>query len=276
MPFNRIGIVGVGLLGGSIGLAVKAALKHCAVIGYDNRTPTLDRGKRVGAIDVAAESLEQLAGESDLLILCTPVSVFEGVLKQISTNTSPVAVVTDVGSTKGSVVDLAGRLLPHPRQFIGSHPMAGGEKGGIENARVDLLKDAVCILTPVGTSPVVEVVEEFWKSLGMRVSRLSPAEHDQIMAEVSHLPHAVAGALVRLQNVMGMSLCGPGFRDVTRIASGNPELWRDIFLDNKMNLLSGISRFRTELGRFEQILVNGDREELRKWLAAAAERRNSI
>lgn len=156
--------------------------------------------------------------------------------------------------------------------------MAGGERGGIENARPDLLKGAVCITTPVTTTDpsALADVEEFWKLLGMRVSRLSPQEHDRIMAEVSHLPHAVAAALVSIQSQAGLSLCGPGFRDATRIAGGDPDLWRDIFLDNQANLLAGIALLRGELDQFTAIVEKGDANAIRDWLAAAAKRRNSI
>ena len=278
MPPKRISILGVGLLGGSIGLAIKSLVSDCQIIGYGHRQSTLDNSIRLGAIDLAFTDPAAAVEGADLVILCTPVGLFGEILAKISDALSPEAIFTDVGSTKQSVVQLAGKLLKYPTRFVGSHPMAGSEKRGVEFARADLFRGAHCITTPLAsTDPkALEDIEAFWKMLGMRISRLAPDEHDRILAEVSHLPHAVAAALVAMQSEKGLSLCGPGFRDATRIAAGDPGLWRDIFIDNKQSLSASLRRLRDELDQLQQKLDDGDAKAIEQWLDAAARRRKSL
>ena len=278
MPPKRISILGVGLLGGSIGLAIKSLVSDCQIIGYGHRQSTLDNSIRLGAIDLAFTDPAAAVEGADLVILCTPVGLFGEILAKISDALSPEAIFTDVGSTKQSVVQSAGTLLKYPTRFVGSHPMAGSEKRGVEFARADLFRGAHCITTPLAsTDPkALEDVEAFWKMLGMRISRLAPDEHDRILAEVSHLPHAVAAALVAMQSEKGLSLCGPGFRDATRIAAGDPGLWRDIFIDNKQSLSASLRRLRDELDQLQQKLDDGDAKAIEQWLDAAARRRKSL
>ena len=278
MPPKRISILGVGLLGGSIGLAIKSLVSDCQIIGYGHRQSTLDNSIRLGAIDRAFTDPAAAVEGADLVILCTPVGLFGEILAKISDALSPEAIFTDVGSTKQSVVQSAGKLLKYPTRFVGSHPMAGSEKRGVEFARADLFRGAHCITTPLAsTDPkALEDVEAFWKMLGMRISRLAPDEHDRILAEVSHLPHAVAAALVAMQSEKGLSLCGPGFRDATRIAAGDPGLWRDIFIDNRQSLSASLRRLRDELDQLQQKLDDGDAKAIEQWLDAAARRRKSL
>src|SRR5688572_3331450 len=188
MQPQRISILGVGLLGGSIGLAAKSRITDCEIVGYGHRRATLDRALEVGAIDRAAEQLSTAVSESDLIILCTPVGLFQPILQEISGALTRGAVVTDVGSTKRSVVADAERILPASVQFVGSHPMAGSEKRGVEYARADLFQNALCITTPTSrTNPdALETVEGLWRDIGMRVTRVAPDEHDRLLAEVSH------------------------------------------------------------------------------------------
>jgi prephenate dehydrogenase len=200
MKPKRISILGVGLLGGSIGLAAKSSINGCKIIGYGHRPATLSAAMSKGAIDEAFNSPAQAVQNCDLVILCTPVGMFGELLAQIAQTLSPEAIVTDVGSTKRSVVEFAERHLANPARFVGSHPIAGSEKRGVEFARADLFKSALCITTPTPqTDPTcLEAVESFWRLLGMRLSRLTPQEHDRLLAEVSHLPHALAAALVAM------------------------------------------------------------------------------
>jgi prephenate dehydrogenase len=278
MQPKRISILGVGLLGGSIGLAVKSRLTDCEIVGYGHRRVTLDKALEVGAIDRAAEQLSTAVDESDLVILCTPVGLFRPILQEIAGTLRPGTVVTDVGSTKRSVVRDAEQLLPSTVHFIGSHPMAGSEKRGVEYARTDLFQNALCITTPADrTNPgALETVEHLWRSIGMRITRVTPDDHDRLLAEVSHLPHAVAAALVAMQSEAGLKLSGKGFLDATRIAGGDGTLWRDIFLDNRDNLLASIARLKHELAQVEQMLKNNDTGALAEWLDAAAARREEL
>jgi len=271
-------VLGVGLLGGSIGLAAKSALNDVEIVGYGHRKATLERAVEVGAIDRFEMKVTEAVEGADLVILCTPVGVFEGLIGEIGNALKTGAMVTDVGSTKRSVVAVAERELPEGVHFVGSHPMAGSEKRGVEFARADLFQNALCILTPTGKTEkeALGAVEGFWKALGMRTTRLSPVEHDRLLAEVSHLPHALAAALVSLQSEKALSLAGKGFLDATRIAGGDGALWRDILMDNRDNVLASIGELKKQLGELEKFLGGEGREELAKWLDRAAARRAKL
>jgi prephenate dehydrogenase len=278
MQLHRMSIIGVGLLGGSIGLAVRSTTTDCEIVGYGHRKQTLNRAYEIGAIDRGTEDLSYAVGGADLVILCTPVGNFDEILHGISKGLKAGAVVTDVGSTKVSVVEQASKILPSGIHFIGSHPMAGSEKRGVEFARADLFQNATCITTPTSQSDpaALVAVEEFWRMLGMRTCRMTPADHDRALAEVSHLPHALAAALVSLQSPEALKLAGKGFLDTTRIAGGDGGLWRDIFLDNAANMHAAIAKIRAILAQFETLLEPGRGEELRKWLDEAAGKREAL
>ncbi|HEV2294017.1 MAG TPA: prephenate dehydrogenase [Tepidisphaeraceae bacterium] len=275
MTPKRLSIIGVGLLGGSIGLASKSAAMPCPIVGYGHRRTTLDKALASGAIDEAAESAADAVEGADLVILCTPVGLFWQILSEIAPALAKGALVTDVGSTKRSVVHDAAQLLPQHARFVGSHPMAGSEKRGIDFARADLFTGARCILTPdTSTDPdALAAVESFWRALGMRTTTLSPDDHDRLVCDISHLPHAVAAALVTMQDDTALPLAGKGFLDATRIAGGDAGLWRDIFLDNRDNLAASVGRCRDTLDALLGLLDETRGEELAKWLDAAAARR---
>ncbi|HEY7088168.1 MAG TPA: prephenate dehydrogenase [Tepidisphaeraceae bacterium] len=275
MTIQRLSILGVGLLGGSIGLAVKAITKSCHIVGYGHRPETLEAAQRMGAIDENTGDPTRAVQDSELVILCTPVSVITELLKQIGSSCKPGTILTDVGSTKRTIVKIGEQLLPAGVHFVGSHPMAGSEKRGIEHARADLYRGALCITTPAPktNSGALGQVESFWQELGMRVTRLAPDDHDRLLADVSHLPHALAAALVAMQPDQALPLAGKGFLDVTRIAGGDGGLWRDIFLDNSDSLRDSIRRLRLQLDRLESMLSPAQSEALRRWLDAAAQKR---
>jgi prephenate dehydrogenase len=275
MTFRRLSIIGVGLLGGSIGLSLRSKLKSCKIMGYGHNQATLDRAMALGAIDEATTDLNKAVEGADLVILCTPVGVLPAVLKKIAPILTSGTVVTDVGSTKRTVCTLADELMHGRVHFVGSHPMAGSEKRGIDAARSDLYGGALCIVTPTAkTDPAsVEVIESFWRELGMRITRLTPEEHDRLLASVSHLPHALAASLVMMQADESLLLAGKGFLDSTRIAAGDAGLWRDIFLDNADNVRQSIQLLRQQLDNFEKLLAPTMSERLRKWLEDAASRR---
>jgi prephenate dehydrogenase len=278
MQPRRLSILGVGLLGGSIGLAVKQTLNGCAVAGYGHRPASLRAARQMGAIDESYDDPAAAVRGADLVILCTPVGAFPDMLHRIGPALPPGAVVTDGGSTKATVVAAARHRLPHTAHFVGSHPMAGSEKRGVEFARADLMRGAACIVTPdEATDPAaLEKVESFWRLLGMRTTRTSPGEHDRRLADVSHLPHAVAAALVAMQDEASFELAGKGFADTTRIAAGDGGLWRDILLDNRGNVLDGIERFQAQLNRLASALRANDGPAVKAWLDAAARRRERL
>ena len=278
MQPQRLSILGVGLLGGSIGLAVKAAGMPCHVVGYGHRKETVERALEVGAIDEYATSSNAAVRGCDLVILCTPVGLFEKILAEIAAEIPDGAIVTDVGSTKRSVVKLGETLVPKSAHFIGSHPMAGSEKRGVEFARADLFQGARCIVTPTDRSDpaAVAAVEQFWQRLGMTTTRMSADDHDRLICDVSHLPHAVAAALIAMQGDAALPLAGKGFLDTTRIAGGDGGLWRDILHDNADNVADSLQRFRAQLDQLLTLLDPAKRDELAKWLDQAAARRAKL
>jgi prephenate dehydrogenase len=278
MTMMNVSILGVGLLGGSIGLAAKAAINDVKITGYGHRDTTLKRALEIGAIDVGSGNVAEATAGADLVILCTPVGMFGRLIGEMKDALKAGAVVTDVGSTKRSVVKLGEEQLPGMVHFVGSHPMAGSEKRGVEYARADLFTGATCILTPTTRTDrgAMAEVEGFWKKLGMKTTTLSPEDHDRLLAEVSHLPHAVAAALVSMQEEEGLGLAGKGFLDTTRIAGGDGGLWRDILVDNRDNVLGALGELKKRLGELEGLLKGNKAEELAAWLDRAAKRREEL
>jgi prephenate dehydrogenase len=277
MQPRRLSILGVGLLGGSIGLAWKSISNSCRIVGYGHRRENLEKALEVGAVDEITQDPAEASAGADLVILCTPVGTFNDILGRIAPGLSPGSIVTDVGSTKRSVVVAAAKFLPPTAHFVGSHPMAGSEKRGVEFARADLLKGAQCLVTPTPAtdSSAIEAIQTFWQKLGMQVTQLSPQDHDRLVADISHLPHAVAAALVAMQTDSSLKLAGRGFLDATRIAGGDGGLWRDILLDNHDNIRSGIERLQGTLTTLLRRLDEKDANGLREWLDAAAVRREN-
>jgi len=275
MSIVRLSILGVGLLGGSLGLAAKRSMPGVRVVGYGHRPVTLESALKLGAIDEATADVVSAVHDADLVVLCTPVGLFDGLLGQIAPALKRGAIVTDVGSTKRSVVERGESLVA---RFVGSHPMAGSEKRGVEFARADLFDRALCILTPTPrTDPAaLDLVDTFWKKIGSRTTHLAPDTHDELLAGVSHLPHLLAAALVAVQDERAMDLAGRGFLDTTRVASGDGGLWRDILLDNRDHVRASIDRLKTELDTLSKHLDAQDTTAVKAWLDHAAARRDDL
>ncbi|MBW8865379.1 MAG: prephenate dehydrogenase/arogenate dehydrogenase family protein [Verrucomicrobia bacterium] len=282
MQFQKISIIGVGLLGGSIGLAVRRRKLAREVAGYVRRAASLKDCERAGAVDYATTDLLAAVSNADLVILCTPLAQMRSLTEQILPALKRGAIVTDVGSVKAGVVrELDAVLKKSGVHFVGSHPMAGGEKMGVLAARADLFKNAVCVVTPSKNSKAgaVSKVDRFWEALGARTLRLDPAQHDLAVSRASHLPHVVAATLAGLvldsrQPKAQAALCANGFRDTTRIASGSPEMWRDIVLANRKNVSQSMDAFMVELKRFQAALKKSDGAAVEKFFASAKARRD--
>jgi len=278
MQPRRISILGVGLLGGSIGLALRSRAKDCQITGYGHRKSTLDAALQIKAIDQGYDQLAPAVAGADLVILCTPVGLIRSLLAEIGPLLAPGAIVTDVGSTKRSIVEAAEQSLPPTAHFVGSHPMAGSEKRGVQYSRADLYDGALCIITPTPRSnpDALNQVESFWRLLGMKTCHLSPQEHDRRLADISHLPHALAAALISVQDDPTLALAGKGFLDVTRIAAGDGALWRDILIDNRDNVRQSIAKLQQELEMLQSLLEPDQAQMLQAWLDEAAQRREGM
>jgi prephenate dehydrogenase len=283
VQFRKITLVGVGLLGGSLGLAIKRRRLAERVAGYVRRAASVDECVRAGVADEVATELEPAVTEADLVVLCTPIAQMRSLAERMAPCLKPGALITDVGSVKSSVVR---DLEPFARRagavFIGSHPMAGAEKMGVAAARADLFEKAWCVVTPApGSAPGdIDRLRRFWESVGSRTMVLDPELHDQLVSRSSHLPHLVAAGLSNLVLDPGHPreqalLCASGFRDTTRVASGSPEMWRDIALANRENLVRGLGEFLGGLRDFQRALEAGDEAAVIRFFQVAKQRRDA-
>jgi len=281
--FRKITIIGVGLLGGSIGLAVKRRKLARQTAGFVRRVASLKDCEKAGAVDFATTDLLAAVWKADLVILCSPLAQMRPLAERMLPALKPGAIVTDVGSVKASVVhELEPLIAKAGAHFVGSHPMAGAEKTGVSAARADLFENAVCVVTPTKNTnrAAPKRVKQFWKSLGSRVLELKPEIHDMLVGRSSHLPHVVAATLANLvlhpaQPKLQAALCANGFRDTTRIASGSPEMWRDIALANRKNLAKSLNAFVAELRKFQRTVQKGDAATIAAFFETAKQRRDA-
>ena len=268
--FNQLGVIGCGLMGGSFALACKRAGLVKRVVGYSKSPSTTEKARLMGVIDVEAPSALLAVSGADIVLIAVPVSATEATFKAIKHLVTPNMLVMDVGSTKREVIDAARRALREQvGSFVPAHPIAGKEVAGVENADVDLFVGKQVILTPLDrTAPArVQKAVDWWVGLGCRVGKMSPEDHDSAFAAVSHLPHLIAFAL--MNSISGqasgkdfLSLAGPGFRDFTRIAASDPQVWRDIMISNRQELLAQSKIFQRNLQAFELMIESGNTEAL--------------
>ena len=261
--FERLAVIGVGLVGGSVALGARARGLAREVRGVD--------AQRSQADPIPLIPLAEAAGWADGIVISVPPAALEGVLAELGPKLRPEALLTDTLSVKGPVGEAARRHLPHPEQCVGAHPIAGGDRSGFEHADPDLFENAACIITPEGSEPpaAVDRIEQFWQGLGTFTARKRPAEHDALMAKLSHSPHAIAFAFARgLPGKDELGLAGGGLRDFTRIARANPVLWSEILWMNRQYVEDELRRFETNLGEIRDALGRGDRNALERVLAA--------
>jgi len=280
--WKQITLVGVGLLGGSLGLAIRRRGLAQRVVGFVRRRASLAECRKLRAVDYATLDLLEAVTEAELVVLCTPIAQMRPLLEQLRPGLKPGAIITDVGSVKGSVVkELEGLSRDVGAHFVGSHPMAGAEKTGVAAARADLFVNAICVVTPTRQTNrrALRQVARLWQAVGARLLRLSPGEHDKLVSRSSHLPHLVAAQLASLvlepdaPKTQGL-LCANGFRDTTRIASSSPEMWRDIVLANRRNLTASMDTFIGQLQGLRNVLNRGDEKALWRFFSQAKQRRD--
>lgn len=273
-----ITIAGVGLLGGSVGLALRAAGLKCRRIGLV-RSPLSARAVvDFDAVDEATIDPAEALSPADLVILATPLGIFPDHMKLARQYCRPGCLITDVGSTKRAPQRWATQLLGRRVRFVGSHPMAGSERTGVEFAQADLFAGATCFVCPRGgrLGGGAELLKQLWEIIGCRVAFLSPAAHDRTVARVSHVPHLVAGGMIHLTGSDAvLQMAGPGLRDATRIASGNPVMWRDILTTNRDEIVAGLAEMEAILAHIRTLLAAGEDALAEEWMRKAAERRNA-
>ena len=283
MPHERsIAILGPGLLGGSLALAIRQAMPKTEIRLWGRRVEAINEVRRRGIGDFASIDAGEVVKGASLVVLATPITVMEPLSQSIANSLSPDAVVTDVGSVKACVVQALEPIFAQAGiAFVGSHPMAGSERAGIEAARVDLFVGANCIVTPTDKTEeaVLERVQDFWRQLSCRVLTMNAAEHDRKIARISHLPHAIASMLTLAalrRDPSAVQCTGNGFRDSTRIAAGDADLWAGILLENQQEILAGLEDAVALTQDLLAIIRSKDNERLRRFLAEAQELRASV
>jgi prephenate dehydrogenase len=282
--FKKVSIIGVGLIGGSLAKVLKAKKLADEITGTGRSRQSLDLALKLGVIDRIDQDAKHAVEDADLVVLAAPVGIFETIAREIGPHLKKGAILTDVGSVKGSLVKVIESLTPPGVHFVPGHPIAGKEKFGVAEAVDTLFRGAKCILTPTKkTDPkALEVVKEVWTAAGANVLVMDPDMHDKVFAAVSHMPHVAAYAMMTAVAELNtgtedyLSFSGAGFRDFTRIAASSPEIWKDICLMNRENIVLMIDRYQAALGRLKQELLAGDGDKLEKHLQAASEARRGL
>jgi prephenate dehydrogenase len=274
VEFDTVAIVGVGLIGGSIGLAVRERKLAQRVIGIGRNEAKLEAAQQLGAIDAGTTVLAHGVEEAQLVVVATPVDSIADFVSQAAGASANRSLITDAGSTKKELVSTVEALLVDRRdgpRFVGSHPLAGDHRTGVEFARSDLFEGRKVVVTPTEKTHRAAVVEVggFWQSLGAEVVVMSPAEHDEALAATSHLPHLIASALTLSTPKELLPLAASGWRDTTRVAGGDPEMWRAIFATNRQEVLEALKRFERWTAEIREILALGQDDRLLRILERA-------
>ena len=278
---ERIVIVGVGLIGGSVAAAYRIRFPDAEIIGVGRSSERLQQAKDAQLITgYATEFASELFAGRCLVVVCLPVDMIGDAVREIAGMSSADVVLTDAGSVKEVICEAVNSDPEAAERFVGAHPIAGGENGGFEYADPNLFDGRVCVVTTQkdGRPSTVNLqrVSDFWKSLGCRIQTMSAADHDRILALTSHLPHVVAAATTSIVGAENLAMCGSGFRDATRIAAGSATLWKAILTGNREYVVSAISAAEQQLAEFRSVLESGDDQRLENLLAQAAECRSLL
>jgi len=282
-PIKHLVVIGTGLIGGSVSLALKKAGHVERVTGVGRGRDNLVLAKKLGVVDHWTHDIAEAVADADIILLAVPMTAYEAVFETMKDSLPAKAIVTDVGSTKQSAIAAAHKILPDCSRFVPAHPIAGTEQSGSAAAFAELFEHHLCILTPdPHTDPTaVQRIESMWKATGSRVMSMDPAEHDDFLAAVSHLPHLTAFALVNAVRKQGNKEHDPfefaagGFRDFSRIASSSPQMWRDIALCNHAAVIHQLDALQVELNALKRALQDGDGEQLLNHFTAAKQARDT-
>jgi prephenate dehydrogenase len=275
---GNVAIIGVGLIGGSIGLALRSRKLAAQVTGVGRSPEALEEAVRLGAIHNGTTDLESGVKGAEIVVVCTPVDRVADDVCRAAESAPLDALITDSGSSKRKLIEAVERQPKAAAVFVGAHPLAGSERTGVANARADLLAGRVCVLTPTPRTRLDRTRRalQFWTTLGCRVIEMTPTEHDEILAYTSHLPHAVAAATAASVPEPWLPLAAGAYRDVTRVAAADTRLWTAIFRDNRGPLLKALGTLQENLDAFKYALMNDDEEAIRAWWDRARSRRGSF
>jgi prephenate dehydrogenase len=275
---KQITVVGMGLLGGSLTLAVLRTFAGVKTVGYTHRSATRSKARQLGVATEIVSDIKKSVANAELVILATPIGMFEKIFSEISDALPAGCIVTDVGSTKVLPHRWAAKKLPETIHYVGSHPIAGSEQRGIEFAREDLFDRTTCILTTTKKTnrQAVQTLKRFWSKLGCSVKIMGPAEHDRILANISHLTHVTAAALINACDSEELKFAGKGFIDTTRIASGPPNIWADVLATNTNNTTKGIDKIIAELEKMKKAIKSQNKKQVENLLETARRKRHIL
>lgn len=276
--FRKVAIVGVGLIGASIGMAMKKRTLAREIIGVARKDATIDAAIKQGAIHSGTKDIKEAVKDAELIVLAAPVSAIIEAIPILNSHARRGAIVTDVGSSKGLIVDQAQKNLHPSFLFVGSHPLAGSEKSGPQFGSAELFVNTSCIMTPTDKTNRLakEKVKHLWSQLGATVRFMSPLEHDEILACISHLPHVMAYSLVKSIPEQFLSYATQSLRDTTRIAASDPKMWNDICISNSKNILKAIDEYAKALGIIRKAIVDADQQTLTETFTQAKAARERI
>ncbi len=269
--FKKVCIIGLGLIGGSIGLAMKRSKISNQIIGFARSNSTLKRAIELGLVDKVKDNLENAVNDCDLIILATPLSTFKKLVEEMSPFLKKDCIITDTGSAKLSVIEDLRGILPNNVEFIPGHPIAGTEESGPDAGFAELFDNRWCILTPTeeNSSNAIDLIKEFWESIGSKVEIMDPLHHDKVLAITSHIPHLIAFNIVGTANNLAnvtekevVKYSAGGFRDFTRIAASDPKMWSDIFTYNSEAVLEMLELFSNDLAKLKAAVIKKDSDLL--------------
>tara|TARA_B100001175_G_C19415186_1_gene593267 strand:- start:31 stop:936 length:906 start_codon:yes stop_codon:yes gene_type:complete len=284
MNYDRIALIGLGLIASSMFWAMKRASMKVHVTGYSRSSQTRETARKIGLCDTISDELENVVVDADLVVLCVPIGAMGDIMEKIGPLLKPGCTVTDVGSVKCSVIEAVKPHVPDNVHFVPAHPLAGTEHSGPDSGFASLFDNRWCLITPNGADNIaVKRLENYWQALGANVDQLDPEHHDLVLAVTSHAPHLIAYTMVgvaddmkRVTNSEVINYSATGFRDFTRIAASNPTMWRDVFLSNKEATLEVLGRFTEELFSLQRAIRTGDGDFLHDYFSRTRSIRRGI
>jgi prephenate dehydrogenase len=276
--FNKIAIIGVGLIGGSIGLAIRTRRLCPKVVGIGRRQVSLDKAIQKSAIDKGTLNIQEGVKEADLIIVSTPVEQVKNKIAEAAGYAKKGAIIIDVNSAKQDIAHFANKNMPEGVYFVPTHPMAGSERSGISYSEPELFNKTICIITPerFTNKNALDEITAFWQSLGAKVITMTPKAHDDMVSRISHLPHILAYALCNTVSAKEIAISGSGFKDTTRIAKSSPDMWKEIFMQNKKSILKSIALFEKNLRILKSDILANKKSDLAQKLTRAAKKRDYI
>jgi prephenate dehydrogenase len=282
---DTVAIVGVGLIGGSIGLALRDRGLADVVVGIGRRQSSLRKARRCGAVTQTTTDIPRGVRRAQLVVVCTPVGAVAQRIRAVAAAAAPGTLITDAASTKEQIVADAeaylrgaAEAIPRDVRFVGSHPLAGDHRAGPEHASADLFEGRTVVVTPTGRSRAVDVrqLDQFWSALGAQVVTMRPRQHDQALAATSHLPHLVAAAVAAATPAQDLPLTATGWLDTTRVAAGSPSLWQEILMGNRKHVLRSLTRLEKTLAAFREALEHDQQRTLERLLAKGKSHRDAV